>query len=350
MEKYCKKVMKQHMVKNFCLIGCGAIARLHAKAISNIQGAKLLAVYDYSYEYAQKFAQEHNCVAYRSLDEMLSQNDIKIVNICTPSGLHAEQIVKAAKAKKHIIVEKPMAITKDQLEQAISAVQENGVKLEVVSQLRFTPSIQKLKKAIDEGKLGRILFADFGMKYYRSQEYYNQGGWRGSWKMDGGGALMNQGIHGIDLLQYLIGGVKSVYAQCRTMARDIEVEDTANVLVEYENGAIGVIQGTTVAEPGYPRIIEITGTKGTVRVREDVIECWDIEGEDQEKDSVSLFDSGSDPMAFSEKFHEMQFLDLISAIENDTKPFVDEIEGRKPVDIILAAYQSEKTGQKVDLT
>ncbi len=336
-------------MKNFALIGCGAIAKLHAKAIKGIEDAKLVGVYDYSYAYAEKFAQEFSCTAYKTLEELLANSEIDIVNICTPSGLHAEQTILAAKAKKHIIVEKPMAITKKQLNEAITAIEENGVKAEVITQLRFTPSICRLKKAIDEGRLGRILLADYTMKYYRSPEYYKQGGWRGTWKMDGGGALMNQGIHGIDLIQYLMGGVKSVYAQCRTLDRDIEVEDTANILVEYKNGAMGVIQSTTVATPGRPRQITVCGTKGSVVVKEDIIESWDVEGEEESVNEQSAFNSGADPMAFTEYYHKMQFLDLIEAIENDRKPLVDENEGRKPVDIILAAYESIKMEKRVEL-
>ena len=336
-------------MRNFALIGCGAVARLHAKAIQGIEGARLVGVYDYSYAYAEKFAVEFGCIAYGRLEEMLANPEINIVNICTPSGLHAEQTIMAANAKKHVIVEKPMAITKAQLDEAIKAIKQNGVKAEVVTQLRFTPSIRKLKKAIDEGRLGKILLADFNMRYYRSPEYYKQGGWRGTWRMDGGGALMNQGIHGIDLMQYLVGGVKSVYAQCRTLAREIEVEDTANLLLEYTNGAMGVIQSTTVATPGRPRRITVCGTKGTVIVREDVIEHWDIEGEEESVNGESAFDSGLDPMAFTEYYHKMQFIDLIESIENNRKPLVDEEEGRKPVDIILAAYESSKTGKKVEL-
>ena len=336
-------------MKNFALIGCGAIAKLHAKAIQGIEDAKLVGVYDYSYTYAEKFAQEFSCIAYKTLEELLANPEIDIVNICTPSGLHAEQTILAAKAKKHIIVEKPMAITKKQLNEAITAIEENGVKAEVITQLRFTPSICRLKKAIDEGRLGRILLADYTMKYYRSPEYYKQGGWRGTWKMDGGGALMNQGIHGIDLIQYLMGGVKSVYAQCRTLDRDIEVEDTANILVEYKNGAMGMIQSTTVATPGRPRQITVCGTKGSVVVREDVIESWDIDGEEVNGNQESEFNSGVDPMAFTEYYHKMQFLDLIEAIEKDRKPLVDENEGRKPVDIILAAYESSNTEKRVEI-
>ncbi len=335
-------------MKNFALIGCGAIARLHAKAIQGIEDAKLVGVYDYSYVYAEKFAQEFSCTAYKTLEELLANPEIDIVNICTPSGLHAEQTILAAKAKKHIIVEKPMAITKAQLDETIKAIQENGVKVEVVTQLRFTSAIYKLKKAIDEGRLGKIITADLCMKYYRSPEYYKQGGWRGTWKMDGGGALMNQGIHGIDLIQYLVGGVKTVNAQCKTLDREIEVEDTANILVEYNSGAIGVIQATTIALPGRPRQITVCGTKGTVILEEDVIKCWDVEGESENVGDTEC-NSASDPMAISYQYHKLQFEDLIDAIEQNRRPLVDEIEGRKPVDIILAAYESSKTGVTVKI-
>ncbi len=333
----------------FALIGCGAIARLHVQAIQHIDNAKLVGVFDFKQEFAEKFAKENNCVAFTTLEELLAHKEISIVNICTPSGLHAEQIVRVANAKKHIIVEKPMAITDEQLSQAIAAIHKNNVKIEVVSQLRFVPSIKIIKETIEKGLLGKIYIADFKMKYYRSPEYYKASGWRGTWAMDGGGALMNQGIHGIDLVQYLMGGVKSVYAECGTLARDIEVEDTANLLVEYKNGAMGVIQGTTVAKPGYAREIEIHGEKGTIVAKEDIIEVWDVEGTEKPDCCESCFNSGANPMDFSCKYHSLQFSDLIAAIENDAVPIVDEHEGRKPVDIILAAYESSKTGKKIVL-
>lgn len=334
----------------FALIGCGGIANFHAKAIKAISDAELVGVYDYSIEFAEKFAKNYDAKVFKTVDQLLSSKDVDVVNICTPSGLHAEYAIAAANAKKHIVIEKPMAITKEQLSGVIKAVKDNGVKVEVITQLRFTPTIVALKKAIDEGRLGKILIADYRMKYYRSPEYYKQGGWRGTWKMDGGGALMNQGIHGIDLIQYLLGGIKSVYADCRTLAREIEVEDTANILVEYTNGAVGIIQGTTLAEPGYPRSIEITGTKGTVIIKEDVIEHWDVAGENNPLPSKnSSVGAGSDPLALSEAYHKLQLEDLIKAINENKKPLVNEDEGRKPVDIILAAYQSSKTKQKVEV-
>ena len=333
----------------FALIGCGAIARLHAQAIKDISNAKLVAVYDNFYDFAQKFATEHGAKAYESLDEMLACPDIDVVNICTPSGLHAELAVKVANAKKNIITEKPMAITDEQISAMIKAVEDNGVKCEVVTQLRFSDAVCKIKKALDEGKLGKIYTADFRMRYLRTQEYYDKGAWRGTWAMDGGGALMNQGIHGIDLIQYLMGGVKSVQADCRTIARNIEVEDTANMLVEYNNGAVGIIQCTTVCTPGYPRTIEISGEKGSILLKEDTIEIWDVEGttlDECETHNVSGF---ANPMDITYKYHKMQFEDLLKAIETDAKPMVDVYEGRKPVEIILSAYKSSKTGKKIEL-
>ena len=338
------------MKKGISIIGSGAIARLHAQAIAGIDDARLVGVCGSSKEKSESFAKEFHCKAYESVEELLLDSETEIVNICTPSGSHAEFAVAAANAKKHLLVEKPLAITKQQLLDIQKAVQENGVKAQVVAQLRFTPSIQKLKKAIDEGRLGRILFADFVMKYYREPKYYSGSNWKGTWAMDGGGALMNQGVHGVDLLQYLAGGVKSVYAHCRTLAREIEVEDTANILVEYQSGAVGVIQATTVAYPGGPRTIKITGTNGSVIVEDDTIVRWDVKGEVIETNAgASKFDSGANPMAFSDEYHKLQILDLLHAIEEDKTPLVNEDEGAKPVKIILAAYESERTGEKVEL-
>jgi len=334
----------------FGIIGCGAIARHHADAISKIENAYLAGVTDNVKASCERFVKDFPCKIFDTVEDMLACDEVQIVSICTPSGLHAPIAVKAANAGRHILVEKPMAITKEQLHDMIEAAENNHVKVAVISQLRFCESVQKVKKAIDNGELGKIILGDVYMKYYRSPEYYASAGWRGTWAMDGGGALMNQGIHGIDVLQYLVGPVKSVYGICKTMARDIEVEDTANVLVEFENGAIGTIQGTTSVTPGYPRILEISGTKGTIVLEEDAITRWDVEGADHKADEKSAYnDSFRDPMAFSNEYHILQIRDLIDAIDNDRKPLVDMYEGKKPVDIILSAYESSRTGKKIEL-
>jgi predicted dehydrogenase len=333
---------------NFALIGVGAVSSLHATAIKNLKRGNLYAVCGNNYDDAKKFALQNNCKAYETVEELLNDNNVDVVSICTPSGLHSEIAVKVANAKKHIVIEKPMAITESQISDIISAVDKNGVKCAVISQFRFSNSVQTLKSYIDSGKLGKIYHADFKLPYYRGQDYYDKGAWRGTKKMDGGGALMNQGVHGVDVIQYLMGGIKSVYADCRTMGRNIEVEDTANVLVEYENGAIGVIQATTLAYKGFSKTIEITAEKGSVVIKEDSIEVWDVLGEEGKfVDNSTVIKAGADPMAIPYTYHLIQFNDLIDAIENNREPILSERQGEIPVKVVLAIYQSSKEGKKV---
>ena len=317
----------------FGIIGCGVIAQWHATSVEEIEEAELRGVYDVNSESAQAFAKDHNATAYSDLDTMLAQDDIQIICICTPSGLHADLAIKAANAGKHIVVEKPMAITKEQLDGMVKACEENKVKATVISQLRFTKAIKKVKDAINRGLLGKILIANVHMKYYRSAEYFKTAKWRGT-----------------DMLNYLAGPIKSVYGYCRTLKHNVEVEDAAQVLVEYKNGAIGTIEGTTCVTPGYPRKIEICGEKGSIVLSEDRIITWDIEGSESqvdEKESKHL--NFNNPTAFSSKHHVLQLRDLIDAIKNDRKPTVDIYDGRQAVDIILAAYESSKTHKKVEL-
>ena len=331
---------------NFAIIGCGAAAKIHAGAIKGLENGCLYGVFDGHAERAEHFAAQHGCRAFSSMEELLGCKDVDVVNVCVPSGLHAQVAVAALNAKKHVVVEKPMAITKAQINEIIAAAEQNDVKVAVITQYRFTPATQRVKKALEEGKLGKILLADFSGKYYRSAEYYASATWRGTMAMDGGGALMNQGIHGIDVIQYLMGGVKSVQATCRTLRHDVEVEDSAYLLVEYKNGAIGCIHGTTVASPGYPRRIEINGTKGSIVMEEDSIVRWDVDGDNAETGKRTV-NSGADPMAVNYGYHRLQLADLIAAIEEDRAPLVDVYEGKKPVEIILAAYESSCTGRKI---
>ena len=332
----------------FGIVGCGMVSDLHATVIAGISDAALVGVFDKNIERANDFAKKNEVKrVYASYEDMLADKEIDIVCICTPSGLHAPLIIQAAESGKHFIVEKPMAITEAQLSSVIEAVEKYKVKGEVISQYRFSHAVQSIKQAVDEGKLGKIILGDIYMKYNRTPEYYKSS-WRGTLAMDGGGALMNQGIHGIDLLQYIMGPVKSVMGCCRTMVHDIEVEDTACLTLEYENGAIGTVQGTTSVNPGYPRRIEIHGTKGTVVLEEDRIVIWDVEDcpmPEQSEKSVTA--SHNDPMAISDKYHKIQFEDLMASIEKDKEPLISVYEGKKPVDIVLAAYKSEKEGRKI---
>ncbi len=332
------------------IIGCGTISKWHAEAAAATGKYDLIAVTDVRKESAERFAEQFHCMAVDSTEELLKRDDIEIISICTPSGFHATDAIKVANAGKHIIIEKPMAITYEQIDDILKACKDHNVKMQVISQMRFKENVLKAKEAIDSGKLGKLVIGDVSMKYFRSQEYYDAGGWRGTWKLDGGGALMNQGIHGIDTLQYLMGPVKSVFAHAKTLARNIEVEDTAVAVVEFANGAIGTITGTTSVYPGIPRKFEINGTKGSITLVEDTITLWDIEGETEkikEGDQERKLDSASNPTNFGIEGHIMQLDDMAEALIHNRDPKVNQYEGKKPIEIILAIYESEKTGKKV---
>jgi len=335
----------------FGIIGCGMISKWHAKAVESIEDAQLIGVTDNNAANMEGFCKEFSCRAFGSVDDMLSCPEIDVVCICTPSGLHAPMAVMCAKSGKHFVVEKPMAITKQQINDIICACEENNVKGTVISQFRFTPCVQYVKKAIEDGILGDIILGDVYMKYYRSAEYYASADWRGTWELDGGGALMNQGIHGIDLLQYLVGDVKSVCGVCKTLSHDIAVEDTASLAIEYKNGAVGTIQGTTSVNPGYPRVISISGTNGTIEITEDAITRWDVSNGKYEVkvNKANSTNSFRDPSGITLDNHRHQIADLVDAIKNDRRPLIDIYEGKKAVEIILAAYESSKTKSVVEL-
>ncbi len=337
----------------FGIIGCGTIANWHADAINEIEGATLIGVTDV-YEPARiAFAEKRGVKAYASAEEMLAVSELDAVCICTPSGLHAPLAIAAANAGKHALVEKPMALTHEEIADLIEAFDRNNVKLGVVSQLRFSKAVQALKKAVDSGALGKIVVADLSMKFFRSQEYYDKGGWRGTWKMDGGGALMNQGIHGIDILQYIMGPVKSVSGLARTLVRNIEVEDTAVAVLEFENGALGQIVGTTSIAPGSDRVLEICGSEGTIVLTEDSVTTWDcpnMEVPEGLLDTKRMGSTAADPTNFSIAGHVRQLQDMVDAIREDRAPMITQHDGKKPVELILAVYESSKSGETVYLS
>lgn len=342
----------QNKKLGFGIIGCGVIADFHANALFELSdSAEIIGVADVNYDAAEKFANRHGIKAFSNPQELLACADVDIVNICTPSGYHASCVEEAAKAGKHIIVEKPMAITAQQLDAIERACRENSVMLTSISQSRFSRSVIKTKSAIDEGLLGRIVSADIYMKYYRSQEYYDSGSWRGTKRLDGGGALMNQGIHGVDLLLYLAGPAERVYARAKTLARHIEVEDTLSAVVDFKSGAIGVIQAATSVYPGYPRRLEINGEHGSITLEENSITRWDIFAGSHEDIVLqpAVMSSASTPTAISLDGHTRQIADMIRAVSTGTKPLIDVTEGRKPVDLILAIYRSAEEGRPIDL-
>lgn len=342
----------------FGMIGCGMISRFHDKALADVRGARLVGCYDRRPSSADKFAKEAGIRAYHELDEMLADDKIHAVCIGTPSGAHMEPGLAAAKAGKHVIVEKPLEITLKRCDRLIDACDKAGVKLATIFPSRFHGASIKLKKAIDSGRFGRVTMGDAYIKWYRSQEYYDSGAWRGTWKLDGGGALMNQAIHTVDLLQWLMGDVVEISAITGTLAHErIEVEDTAVATLRFASGALGVIEATTAAYPGYLKRVEVHGSKGSASIEEEDIKTWDFQREravDKAiKAEMAKRKSGgggaSDPSAIGHHGHAMQFRDFVKAINKDTTPVVDGREGRKAVEIILAIYKSAETGKPIKL-
>lgn len=344
------------MSVGFGIVGTGMISRFHATALEHLDGAELIGCA--SQFGAEKFAEETGCKAYASLDDMLADPAIQVVTICTPSGAHMDPAVAAAKAGKHVIVEKPLEITLERCDAIINACKENNVLLGTIMPSRFSPVNLALKEAIDSGRFGKLTLGDTYVKWWRSQEYYDQGEWRGTWALDGGGAYMNQAIHNVDLIYWFMGDVADVSSATGTLAHErIEVEDTGVAAVRFKNGAIGTIAATTSAWPGLLKKTEIHGTTGSVIVEQDDLLMWEFEEANADDDSkkeqfakkAGTTGGASDPTAISYQGHLDQFTDFVNCINNGTAPAVDGYEGRKSVEIILAIYQSSWTGQRVSL-
>jgi len=344
----------------FSIIGCGMIARFHAEALKHIKGTKIVACFDSFPGAADKFAAENPGVTvYPTLAAMLADPNVHIVTICTPSGAHMEPAVQAANAGKHVVVEKPMEITLKRCDAILDACKKNGVMLCPIFPSRFSAANIALKAAVDEGRFGKLTLGDTYVKWWRTQQYYDQGGWRGTWALDGGGAYMNQAIHNVDLLQWFMGDVAEVCAVTSTLAHErIEVEDIGVAAIKFKNGAVGTIEATTAAWPGLLKKTEIHGTTGSVIVEQDDILMWQFEkpkAKDkpiQEKllaGKVGGTGGASDPKAISYVGHMEQLKDFVKAIQTGKPPKITGDEGRKAVEIILAIYQSAWTGKRVSL-
>lgn len=351
-------------VIGFGLIGCGVISRTHIAQIASIPDAKLVAVCDEVYDRAKKTGEETGVAFYTDVAEMLKRDDLDVVCIGTPSGLHAEVGVLAAQAGKHVVVEKPIDVTVENAERLIAACRENGVKLSVISQHRFDASTIRVKDELEKGRLGKLVLCEAAVNWYRSQAYYDSGDWRGTWALDGGGALMNQGIHTVDLMQYLMGPVESVFAHTGTLAHErIEVEDVAAATIRFQSGALGTLVGTTAAFPGYSVRIEVFGTQGSAVIDHDKLThlyernpSIPEESDSEAKVNLALAETGdaatgaADPGAISGSPHRTQLLDMMAAIRENREPAINGEEGLKPLRVILAVYESARTGKPVYLS
>ncbi len=334
------------------------IANFHARALRDCPLTQLVACYSRDAARGEKFASEYGCTPYASLQAMLQDPNIDAVSICSASGAHLNPAVEAAKAGKHVMVEKPLEVTAARCDQIIAACHDSGVRLGVTFQSRFHRSSQLLKEAIQQGRFGRITLADAYVKWFRSQEYYDSGAWRGTWELDGGGALMNQAIHSVDLLLWLMGPVASVSARIDTATHErIEVEDVAVATLKFRSGALGVIEATTTAFPGALKRIEICGNKGSVVLEEEDLKQWQFADEQpsdelirQEMQGRTTTGGGAgDPAAIGHHGHCQVFQDFAEAVRETRAPLIDGSEGRHSVELIEAIYRSARENRTVDL-
>jgi predicted dehydrogenase len=339
------------------IIGCGMIARFHAKAIAEIRGSRLIACYGRDLDKAEAFADEYGCLPYTDLGAILNDPAVDIVTICTPSGAHLEPGILAARAGKHVLVEKPLEITTKRCDQLIEECDKQGVYLGTIFPSRFHGSALQLKGAVEQGRFGSISIADAIVKWFRTQQYYDSGKWRGTWKLDGGGALMNQAIHSVDLLLWLMGPVRRVSAMTALRAHDrIEVEDTAVATLEFESGALGSIVATTAAYPGTLKRVEIAGSHGMAVLEEEAIIQWNFAKPNKNDAKIlsamasnTTGGGASDPAAIGHIAHRELFKDFAKSIQGGLPSRIDGTEGRRSVELINAIYRSSKSGKSIAL-
>lgn len=348
-----------HDRTRFGIVGAGVIGPAHAEAIASLPEAELIAVADSVPDQAAVLAKPYGAHAYTSLEEMLERQELDVVNVCTPSGMHADHACQVMHAGRHVVVEKPMGTTRSAIDAMLRVQRDTGVRLGVIFQKRFEPDCQRVRHLIDEGAFGRLVLGSAEIPGWRSQAYYDSGAWRGTWRLDGGGVLMNQAIHTIDLLLWFMGPVRSVAAYAETLTHRMEGEDVAGAIVRFASGAVATIAATTGALPGLSTRVGLCGDAGSVVLEdEQVVFMWTArDGVDVPATGLS----GSDrrqvraqyavqaPSAASLSTHALQLRDMIAAIREERSPMVDGLEGRRAVDLILAMYDSARSGREVAL-
>ena len=332
----------------YAIVGCAGIGPTHADAVQAVEDAQLVACADLDPEAADEFAEEYDCAAYTDTAEMVEDADVDAVSVCTPSGTHADVTVEAARAGADVLCEKPLDVYADRIDRMIEVCEEEGVTLAGVFQKRTHDSAQVAKAAVEDGDIGDLVLGDTHVKWFRSQGYYDSGGWRGTRDMDGG-AMMNQAIHAIDRLQWLMGGVESVTAITDTLQRDLECEDTAAVALRFENGALGTIEATTAVKGGTDRT-EINGTEGTVGLAGQALTTFEV-GTGEESDYGAETESREVGVEEAEwpGPHVRVVRDFVDALREGREPMVPAREAREAVDVILAAYESADRGEPVAL-
>ena len=343
----------------FGIIGCGNIGPVHAEALTGVRGAKLVAVSDVREETARKLGDQYGADIYTDYREMIARPDLHAVCLCVPSGLRVEIAETCAAAGKHILSEKPLEVSTKRIDRIIKATDKAGVLLGCIFQSRFSDDAQQIYHAIEEGRFGRLVLGDAYIKWYRSPEYYASGAWRGTKKIDGGGALMNQGIHQIDLLLWFLGKAVRVQAQKQCIAHEgLEVEDLATAMIEFESGAYGVIEGSTAIWPGHSARVEVHGTEGSAVMEDGALKFWQFAkckpvdkkiAERLNQESV-LGSGAADPLAaLKSEGHRRQLQDFSDAIQKGRQPRIQGREGRRAVELIEAIYKAADSGKAVRL-
>ena len=354
--------MAQSGGRGFGIIGLGTIAEFHAKAIQAMEGGHLACAYSRSGgEKADKFARDFGVKVYSGdINDFLQAPGLEVVTVATPSGAHLEPALAAAQRKKHVMCEKPLEITLERSDKLIAACKKNKVKLAGIFQNRSNGGVKAVKAALDAGRFGKLTVCNAIVPWWRTQAYYDSGGWRGTWELDGGGSLMNQSIHQVDLLQYFAGPIAEItaYASCLAHQR-IDVEDTAVAAIRFKSGALGMLLGSTSMFPGDAAEVHVSGDKGSARLKAGHLVSFAFEKELPEDAQIRKEwgppqdDSGksgaSDPRAISFTGHQRQFENFVRCLNGTDKLLVDGAEARKTVEIILAVYQSALTRKAVKL-
>ncbi len=338
----------------FGIVGTGMIAGYHAQAIAHVTGGRLVGVTSRSAANVQAFAQIHGVpVATTHIEELVARPDIQVICITTPSGAHLEPALTAIKAGKHVIIEKPLEITTERVDQIIQAAKTARVRLAPIFQARFGQGAQTVKAAIDAGRFGRLVLASAYIKWHRTAQYYS--GWKGTLALDGGGAVINQSIHGLDLLQWFAGLPAEVFAwKTRRVHTGIEAEDTACASLRFPDGALGTIEASTALWPGWARRIEICGEHGSVSLEDDHLARWDFARAEAGDEAIrtakldnTLGSGAGAPNAISFAGHQRQIQDLIDAIRDNRPLAIEASEGRKAVALVNAIYASAESGAPV---
>jgi predicted dehydrogenase len=335
------------------LAGTGTGASFVAQAVEiakKEESMELVAVFSRNLDKAKDFGEKYNIRSYyNDYEQMIKKSGIDVVVICTPHFLHYTMAKIALENDIHVLVDKPMAISLKEADDMIKLAESKKLKLGVILQTRFNEDAQLLRKLIGEGKFGKILFGSVNLFWYRSQDYYSKSSWRGRWETEGGGVLINQSIHTIDLLLWLVGDVESVHGFIDTRTHNIEVEDIAVASLKFKSGAFGVIQATTSADPGYPTILDIVGTKGRATIEGSSLKFLMYDGNIIKKSSHVDTGSWSSPACVKPIDHYKLILDFVRSVVSDSRPYVDGYEGRRSLELILAIYSSSRRGNVVKL-